>query len=218
MNILILDDHLLFAEGIKAYFKKRIPTINIEINTEASTCVRQLERKNDFDLILLDLTMPDISGFELIKALRSKQINTPILVISACSDLNDIERALALGANGFLSKSTQSETLIDAVREVASGGQYLNAGRTTKSTTNSLPMPKDAKGIPPRTAEVLQLIAKGHSNKIIGNLLSISEPTVKWHVSRLFEHLNVKNRTSCVAQATRYGLISQPITTKNTNV
>ena len=116
-------------------------------------------------------------------------------------------RALEKGARGYLSKAAASSLMLDAVKEVISGQIYLDPA-IPRIPGNEGPSPEsNANVIPPRTLEVLKLIAKGHSNKRVADLLSISESTVKWHVTKLFSAMEVSNRTACVQKAARIGLI-----------
>jgi DNA-binding NarL/FixJ family response regulator len=207
LKILILDDHLLFAEGLKAQLSNLAKSIDISIYADAAKYLRKVGIASSFDLIIVDLFMPDIHGIELISALRSRGTDTPILVISAATDINIIDDAFNKGANGFISKSTSPDTMLDAARQLLAGENYLDPNIPKTSKLLSKNISNDLKLISPRTSEVLQLLAKGQANKVIGDILNISEATVKWHVTQLFEILKVKNRTSCVAKAAKFGLI-----------
>ena len=209
LKILVIDDHLLFAEGIKSQLEKMPRKVEVQIATEGSKCVALASRDPPFDLIILDLYMPDIDGFELMTAFTQNGITTPVLMITAETDVNIAMRALERRARGYVSKEAAASCMREAVTEVCSGNVYLDPA-IPRIPGNEGPSPQSSVTIiPPRTLEVLQLIAKGHSNKRVAALLNISEATVKWHVSRLFEAMDVSNRTACVAKASRIGLIEQ---------
>ncbi len=207
LKILILDDHLLFAEGLKAQLSNLAGAVDISIYADAAKYLRKVDIASSFDLIIVDLFMPDIHGIELISALRNRGAQTPILVISSATDINIIDDAFTMGANGFVSKSTSPETMLYAARQLLAGENYLDPSIPQTSKVLNKSINKDPKLISPRTSEVLQLLAKGQANKVIGDILNISEATVKWHVTKLFEIMKVNNRTACVAKAAKCGLI-----------
>lgn len=215
-KILLIDDHLLFAEGLKAQLTSLTAAENISILNDGSQFVRQLAFNETFSLYIFDLSMPNIDGFDLIRKLVAHNPDARILIVSAASDHKLALEALALGALGFVSKSASPETMREGVKAVLTGEQYLDpslnalgqvlspfslSGSSSTSTSS-----KDS-SIPPRTLEVLKHMANGHTNKSIADLLTVTEPTVKWHVSRLFELFEVNNRTACVAKAARLGLV-----------
>lgn len=205
-KILLVDDHLLFAEGLKAQLSALTARENISILNNGSQLVRQLAFNDGHDLFIFDLSMPDIDGFDLVRKLIQHNPNANVLIISAASDYKLALEALDIGAKGFVSKAANPETMLDGVRAVLKGGQYLDPSLRTlgqEQTSRAAP----GQSIPPRTKEVLKHMANGHSNKSIADLLSITEATVKWHVSRLFEFFEVNNRTACVAKAARLGLV-----------
>ena len=209
LKILVIDDHLLFAEGIKSQLEKMPGKVEVVIATEGSKCMALASREPRFDVIILDLYMPDIDGFELMAALASNGVTTPVLMITAETDVNIAMRALENGARGYVSKEAASSCMRDAIAAVRRGEVYLDPAIPRIPGHDGASPQSSPTIIPPRTLEVLQLIAKGHSNKRVASLLNISEATVKWHVSRLFEVMDVKNRTACVAKASRIGLIQQ---------
>jgi DNA-binding NarL/FixJ family response regulator len=118
-----------------------------------------------------------------------------------------VDRAILAGAKGFVSKSSKPTILLNAACELLKGKQFLDPNLLCTSTIPEFSTTDMREVIPPRTKQVLEFMAKGHSNKSIANYLSITEATVKWHVSRLFDILKVNNRTTCVTKAISYGLI-----------
>lgn len=206
LHILIIDDHLLFAEGLKIQLNDVAKEVVVEVITSAAKAIHRLERENDFDLIVVDINMPDMSGFEVLSILQAKGITTHVLVVSSNNDRLSVEAAFAAGALGFLSKSSSPQEMCEAVITVAGGGKYIDSSiPRIQKLDDSVSV---SHSIPPRTMEVLDLMSRGHSNKVIASLLDISEATVKWHISRLFEVLVVKNRTACVNKALSAGLIN----------
>lgn len=205
-KILLIDDHLLFAEGLKAQLVTITAGDYISILNDGSQFVRQLAYTQDYDLYIFDLSMPNVDGIVLIRKLIEHNPQSKILIISATNDHKLADEALALGAKGFVTKAASPEIMLDGVRAILSGRQYLDPSLNTLAQYRT-PDPTASPGIPPRTREVLKHMANGHTNKSIADLLSITEATVKWHISRLFEVLEVNNRTACVAKAARLGLV-----------
>jgi DNA-binding NarL/FixJ family response regulator len=206
LHILIIDDHLLFAEGLKIQLQDVAKDVVVDVITSAAEAIHRLERKNNYDLIIVDINMPEMSGFEVLSIFQAKAITTCVLVVSASNDRLSAERAFSAGALGYLSKNSSPQEMCDAVIAVARGDKYIDPSiPRIQEIDDSASL---GHSIPPRTVEVLNLMARGHSNKVIANLLDISEATVKWHISRLFEILVVKNRTACVNKALSAGLIN----------
>ncbi len=209
-KILIIDDHLLFAEGLKAQLKALPGNIKIVINTNGKNALSLLRTRPDFHLIILDLSMPELDGRKVLSVLSRRKIGCPILVITAHLDHLVAKEVIKLGASGYLGKNASPKLMIEAAKQVLAGRVYVDPNlpkvvlRNQDSRGSENPECSNSpRGIPPRTLEVLNLMARGHSNKSIANVLTISEATVKWHVSRLFEVFEVQNRTACVAKAAR---------------
>jgi len=204
-RILIIDDHLLFAEGLRAQMRSMSPSAQVIIQTDGSKAIRQLERDQGFDLVILDINMPGIDGYKTLSILKNKKILSPVLMISANVDSASAKKAISAGARGYLMKSASPKTMIEAITELLNGRSYLDP--SLPRLANHTPSEKKESSISPRTLEVLNLVAAGYSNKTISSMLDIAEPTVKWHVSRLFEIFDSNNRTNCVAKAARAGIV-----------
>ena len=206
MKLLSCDDHALFRAGLRLAVEKLDPDgVLIESGT-AAQLFEQLEAHSDFDLLLLDLGLPDLAGIELLDRVRDQFPATPVVVVSASEDRGEIRRALALGAMGFIPKSSSDGVLVGALRLVLSGGVYVppalledlrdpEPARVTRTTgEQSLP----AKGLAVLTArqrEVVELIAKGLTNREIAGVLGIAETTTKHHAAAAYLALDVTNRT-----------------------
>ena len=183
-----------------------------DIRIENASNHRELQAKADgktaWDLILTDLAMPGMPWHESLRLLRENNPETPIVVLSAVSDHDNVTKAIDLGASGFIPKTSPSKLILGALRLVLAGGLYLPSELLTNAAGTD-----DADGknniLTPRQLDVLKLIAQGKPNKIIANELHLSEGTVKLHVTAILKALNVINRTGAVSAARDMGLIEK---------
>jgi len=210
-RIVLIDDHLLFAEGLRAQLREITPENHVDIVGEAGRFVRNLAMLPRVDLIIADLHMPDVNGVELISRIHQHNEKIPILIVSANHDLRVIETAIEAGAYGYVSKASSVTVMLEAVRSLLDGHRFMDPSLPGKVVDDQNPDAASKPSIPPRTLQVLEHMAKGMSNKAIADLLGISEATVKWHITRLFSTLAVRNRTSCVNKALQFGLISSAV-------
>ena len=209
MKILLIDDHVLIREALQSVLKASKLDVTI---VEAATCsqgMRLAREHTDLEVILLDLSLPDGDGFQMLAKLRELYPAISVIVLSASNDRDDVMRALDLGAAGFIPKSTQRAVMLSALQLVISGGIYIppeilapeQLSRPSKANEAS---PMDF-GLTERQVEVLGLMMQGMSNKAICRLLHLSESTVKNHVAAIFKALKVANRTEAVMAAVEHG-------------
>jgi len=161
--------------------------------------------------MLVDLKHQGLDGFGFIRSLNDKFNTSPIIVITSNENIQDIQNAYKLGAMGFIHKSANSNEILNAIRQVLEGEIY-QAERAKMTEVNCPDNNLNGNsaehfGISERQFSVLQLINSGLSNKEIARELDISESTVKSHVSRLIDSLAAHNRTACVTEALRLGLL-----------
>ncbi len=196
MKILLVDDHSLFRAGLKLLLQRLGDAAEIfeaKGIPEALTLAAQCP---DFDLILLDLHMPDGHGLDGLGTLRRAFPATAVVLLSAVSSPDLVDEARAKGAQGFISKAIDPEEMLAAVRRVLAGELLFPE---TKRRSVAL-------DISPRQREVLALLCKGHPNKEIGRCLGLSENTVRSHVAVIFRELGVNTRTEAAMVARRHGL------------
>jgi len=214
MRILSIDDHELIREGLQ--LKLTALADNVEVLSaadykQAETLIRQYP---NLDLILLDISLPDINGFIALKKLAEKLPTTPIVILSASESPDDINRALKGLAQGYIPKSYHSELMLSAIRVVLSGGTYVPSALFEPQTRfqqhdNAKFSPKKKKGaFTKRQTEVLSLLIKGKSNKVISRELDIAVNTVGIHICAIFKVLKVNNRTEAAFKASQLGLES----------
>ncbi len=205
MNVLLVDDHPLFREGLRSLLERMEMRFRI---VEAESCETALGESDatEFDLILLDLALPGMTGLEAIARFRSRFPTTPLVIVSASYEAGQVKLAIARGAQGFIPKSTPAAVLMSALRLIFSGGIYV-----PPTVVSAEPEPAargtGAAGLTNAQERVLALMARGQSNKVIGNTLAISDNTVRAHVSAILKALNATNRTEAVRIAIDTGLV-----------
>ena len=210
-KILIADDHPLFRDAIKSALAGHVngidgATIMLEAGDFSEATVI-LEREGDIDLLLLDLTMPGASGLSALVAVRATYPAVPVVIVSATDDPSTVRRSIDLGASGFISKSSNTETIRNSVRNVLDGEIALPANVDLGSEHD--PDVADLIGrirtLTPQQARVLGMLAEGLLNKQIAYELGVSEATIKAHVSAVLQKLNVDSRTQAVIRLSRIG-------------
>jgi DNA-binding NarL/FixJ family response regulator len=201
MRILFVDDHPVVRDGLEAIINLQPDMVSAGT---AATGAEALEKflKLQPDVTLVDLQLPDMSGFDLIKKIRDKSPNARIVVLSSHEGDVDIQRALESGAQGYAVKGIVRGELLEIIRSVRAGKRRLPAAVAQKLTEHMGDEP-----ISPRELEVLSLMAAGKRNKEIAGDLSIAEDTVKMHVRNILAKLHVNDRTEAVTIALRRGII-----------
>jgi len=207
VKILVVDDHELAREGLKAI----LPGLHIAFELdEAATCAQALERasQRDYDLVLLDLTLPDGSGMDALRVLREKHPEMPLVVVSAKDDPKSVLEAIEAGAMGFIPKSSKRDVLLQALRLVLAGGVYLPPAvlDTPLRAAEPMPAPPPSLGLTPRQMEVLRWLIQGKPNKVIARELGVAESTIKVHCQALFRALGATTRTEAVYAAAKLGV------------
>jgi len=210
MKMLLIDDHPLFVEGIRGVLQRLDDAIDIQTSGSCEEALALTENDDDYDLVLLDLNLPGVSGLDGMQQLRHQLPATPIVLLSASEDRNKVLRAIELGAKGYIPKSSTPDVIITALQLVLSGGVYLPmAVLDTVNNSQAKTCTVDGQTLTPRQTEVLALLAEGHTNKAIGNQLEMAENTVRVHVSAILRFLGVDNRTEASVAAARMGLLTE---------
>ena len=202
-KILILDDHQLFADGLALILSTVDEHIETNIMSDALEALSDRKFLLSHDLVLIDLHMPRFSGFGFLTAVQTQSIAINVAVISGSEKLSDVEKAIRLGAKGFIPKDSESSEMLKAVNDLRSGKRYLPLHFDGKIDWVLPEQKKPIKANPltKRQTQVLSLMCDGMQNKQIGIVLGISTSSVKGHIELLFKHLNVNNRTACVNAA-----------------
>ena len=201
IRVLCVDDHPVVRDGIAAIINLQR---DMMLAGAAATGDEALKRFFELrpDVALVDLQLPDMSGFDLIKKIKDKSPNARIIVLSSHEGDVDIQRALEAGAQGYVAKGIVRGELLETIRSVHAGKRRLPAAMAQKLAEHMADEP-----ISPRELEVLSLMAAGKRNKEIAGELSIAEDTVKMHVRNILSKLQVNDRTEAVTVALRRGII-----------
>ena len=216
MNILVADDHQLFLDGIRHILKKLDTVVDITETTDAAQAIEILESGQSFELVLVDLSMPGMDGMSILQRMQERKVWLPLVVVSGEEDSFKIRSALDAGALGFIPKAHSSQQMLSALKAILDGEIYIpeNIEKQINNLATRRP-PAEAggngalksSGITKRQFDVLQLMAKGYSNKQIATSLFLTEHTVKAHISALFTALNAGNRTECVQHAQQQNIL-----------
>ena len=210
IQVLIVDDHAVVRKGIRALLATEG---EIEVIGEASDGVEAIQQFNALkpDILLLDLLMPRKNGIEVIQELTEKYPEVKILVLTSFAADDQVFPAIKAGAKGYLLKDTDPEDLISAIHQVYQGESSLSplvARKVLQEITQPGEKPLSPDPLTKREIEVLQVLAKGKSNREIGEILSISETTVRTHVSNILGKLHLASRTEAALYALKEGVAS----------
>lgn len=201
IRVLIADDHTIVREGLKQIVAD---TNDIIVVGEASTGREALDKVlgNDYNLVLLDISMPDGSGLDTLKELKNQKPDIQVLILSIHPEEQYAIRALKAGASGYLTKESASDELIAAIRKVAAGGMYISSSLGEKLAsdliTGARKLPHQA--LSDREYQVMCMIASGKRIKEIAEELSLSVKTISTYRSRILEKMKMKNNI----ELTRY--------------
>ena len=208
IRIVIADDHAIVREGLKRIVES---ADDMEVSGEAAdgTEVMQRVRGLDFDVLVLDLSMPGRSGMELIKLVHAEKPQLRILVLSMHQELQYAVRAIKCGARGYLTKESAPAQLVQALRKIAAGGAYITAEVAEQLALAAMPGgPATAPhaSLSDREFEVFRLIAQGISVTEIAARLTLSVKTVSTHKANLMHKMGLHNPSELIRYAIRHGL------------
>lgn len=215
-KVLVVDDHTLVRRGISAVLAG---SDSLEMVGEAADGLEAIEKARELtpDVIVMDLNMPRCTGLEAIQALQTEMPQVKVLVLTISEMESDLFAAMKFGATGYLLKQVEPEDLVHAILYIAQGGVIVSPKMAAalmgefKNPVSEEAVPAAADGvISPREGEVLQLVAKGATNKEIADSLFISENTVKTHMQSIMEKLHLANRSQAAAYAVGKGLVRNP--------
>ena len=200
--ILIADDHPLFRAALRQAVTAAFPDAPIEEADSLAALQALVEQQRVFSLLLLDLHMPGTHGFSAVIYLREQYQNTPLVVISASDEADVMQRAISFGANGFIPKSSNLDTMTDAMKHVLNGESWLppvaRHSTAVAASASQQELIKRIRSLTPQQFRVLGMLLEGMANKVIAIELEVSEATVKAHMTAILRKLGVRNRTQAV--------------------
>jgi DNA-binding NarL/FixJ family response regulator len=224
MKILLVDDHALFREGLVILLQRLDQSVSVVECGSCAEAFQVVDAQGDFDLIVLDLGLPDGSGLGVLADMRQKHPGIPCVVLSSTEDKDTVVQALNLGAMGYVPKTSSSEITVNAIKLILGKGIYLppsvflddkvlGPGPNRAYPNASIKKPADL-GLTPRQADVLYLILQGKPGKLICRELNLSASTVKVHTSAVLRALNVTSRTQAIIAASKIGLIFDAVASR----
>jgi DNA-binding NarL/FixJ family response regulator len=208
IKVLIADDHDIVRQGIEKVLSK---SDDVVVVSEASNGreVIELVKKTKIDVLLMDVEMPEKTGWEVLSELKVIKPNLPVIILSIFPEKHYGPRFIKAGAAGYLNKASKPATLLEAIRKVHQGGRYVSAkladlliqdlGRTTKSNPHET--------LSPREFQVFCQIAAGKKLKGIADELSLSITTVSTHRARILDKMDMKTNAELIHYAVKHGLI-----------
>lgn len=230
MHLLIADDHTLFRDAMSQYLTRSNPDAKITTVKnldEALAYVKDASEKPG--LVLLDLNMPGMDGLKGFEKFRTLHNDIPVALLSGVAEIQDVQKAMDLGAVGYFPKTLSGRAMLKAIELVLSGEKFIPVDHATnglmpsyfadsnrEKPTAPLPMSTSAPraatndvGLTPREQEVLELLGKGLSNKDIARDLDLQEVTIKLHIRGICRKLEAANRTQAALKAYELGLIKR---------
>ena len=210
IRVALADDHPIVLDGLEQLFRLE-PDINVVARCRNADEALRAVRTASPDVLVLDLLMPGGSGLDLLRAMGDKDRRTRIILLTAVIDDDQLLEAIRLGAQGVVLKDMAPQLLVEAIREVHAGGQWLEQGLGGRALRRLLSREKRASEaarlLSSREREIVRLVAAGLRNRAIADRLSISEGTVKVHIHNIYEKLDVNGRVELTNYARENGLM-----------
>lgn len=202
IRVLLVDDHIVAREGLRAMLKRNHEFVVVGEASDGLEAISQYDSLKP-DVVLLDLRMPRLGGHEFLERMMNRSPRPRIVVMTTYDGDEHLRRAIKAGAAGYLLKDTSRQEVWDTIRKVFAGQTVV-----APSLLDTLTQAVSEEHLTTREREVLQLMAKGLSNKEIGNSLFVSEGTAKTHVNAILAKLKAMSRTEAVVIASRRGLVN----------
>ncbi|MCL7754901.1 response regulator transcription factor [Polaribacter sp. Z022] len=207
IRLVIADDHILFRAGLSELLKKSRDIIIVDTVSDGEQFIKLIENQNDIDIVLLDITMPNLDGFGVLKKMYDLKTNIKPIIISMHNEGNYIAKCAKSGAYGYLLKNADEEELLKSIRTVAKGKKYF-APEIAEKMINFISENNISSDIlTTKELQVLKLIAKGMTTKEIALQLYVSARTIETHRANILKKLEVKNTAALIKKATDYKLV-----------
>jgi DNA-binding NarL/FixJ family response regulator len=198
-RLLLADDHPLFLEGVRRLLENKYDVVGTAADGKALLLAAQELRP---DIIVVDISMPEMNGLAAARVLAKTVPSAKFIVLSVHSDQAYVSEAFRVGAKGFVSKRAAAAELLTAIKHVLEGGTYVTPLVSGKTPAVS----KNAKRLTLRQLEILRLVAEGHQNKEIAQLLKISVKTVEFHKTRIMNELDIHTPAGLTRYAIDHGI------------
>lgn len=203
MRVLVADDHDLLRDTLAMFFQTQS---DIEVNSapDLLAACEMIENSPHYDLVLLDLNMPGMNGLEGLERALSLKGGQRVALLSGAATREVVERALEAGAVGFIPKTLPAKSMLNALRFMALGEQYVPP--EFMSAPSDTPVHPLVENLTPRELQMMKGLTEGKSNKEIARDLNIAEPTVKLHMKTLYRKISASNRTQAALIAQEVGI------------
>jgi two-component system NarL family response regulator len=201
LRILVVDDHPVVREGLRSILERQ-PDLTVVAEAASGEEALKEFRRHQPDVTLMDLRLKGQSGVETIKRIRAEFPDSRVLVLTTYDGDEDIYQALRAGARGYVLKGAPSEELLGAIRAAHRGALPMSPGAAERLAQRVL-----GADLTPREIDVLRLVARGCSNREIGNTLAVTEGTVKSYLHEIFGKMGVADRTEAAMQAIKRGIV-----------
>ena len=208
ISVFIVDDHPMIRMGLVAMVAGESDFVLLGEAGHGADAVNMIPALRP-DVVLMDLLMPQMDGIEAIRQLRPLVPQTRFLILTSLTEPGEVQRALAAGAVGYLTKTASAHELVNTIR-AAYGGRRVLSPEATEALISMSQTPSPGADLTQRERELLALMARGLSNQDISDQLRIALPTVKFHITNILSKLGVTNRTEAVLIALRHKLV-QPV-------
>lgn len=211
IRVILADDHAVVRQGIRRFLEEDAAIDVVAEASDGAEAVRLVEEHRP-DVAVLDIRMPEVTGVEATRRIKARFPDTHVLVLTAYDDDPYVFALLEAGADGYVLKSASADQLVDAVHTVYSGESALSpevASKVVQQATGRRPASAadQIEPLTPREIDVLRLVAKGMTNREVGQELGISHRTVQGHLASIYDKLDANSRTEAVTEALKRGWI-----------
>lgn len=219
MKLLLADDHALIRQGFESALSDLDRNTQFVHAHDRHSVVEQLAAHHDIDVIVMDLFMPGVDGFDLLHQICDDYSHIPVIVVSGTEDPRYMRKSIDYGASGYVPKSAETDAMVEAIEVARKGGVYIppemnkrveslcSDDELLREDSRSFEIRESATKLTARQREVLELLSRGMSNKVIARALDVSDHTVKVHVAAILKVLAAANRTEAVVLARNAGII-----------